>query len=448
MEFAGLQDPMCGNSLPDGWKLMRLGDVGRVRYGLGQPPEQSPDGVPMIRATNVKRGRLVSDGLIRIKREAVPESRNPYLAAGDIIVVRSGAYTGDVAMVTQEWAGSVAGYDLVLSCNGVVDSSYCASVLLSGPIQAFFHGERDRSAQPHLNRQQLESTVIPVPPIEEQRKIAAVLGLVKRAIEQQERLIALTTELKKALLRKLFTEGLRGEPQKQTEIGPVPESWEINRLGDHCLSTAFGPRFSSNLYAPNGNVVTLRTTDLDDDGNIDYREAPKARLEIEKFESHLLQRDDVVVSRSGTCGIAAVFEGNGMHVLPGAFLIRLRLAVRLRPQFLRYYINSPVGRPRIMKLAQGAIQKNISGTALKNFSVPVPRVEEQQEIEAHVKAIDQKLQIHTQKKLALGDLFRTLLLQLMMAQIRVHDLDLGEILPQAVAERSEEVALGANAGQR
>ena len=60
----------------------------------------------------------------------------------------------------------------------------------------------------------------------EQRKIAAVLGLVQRAIEQQERLIALTTELKKALLHKLFTEGLRGEPQKQTEIGPVPESWD------------------------------------------------------------------------------------------------------------------------------------------------------------------------------------------------------------------------------
>jgi len=50
-------------------------------------------------------------------------------------------------------------------------------------------------------------------------------GLVHRAIELQERLIALTKELKKALLHKLFTEGLRGEPQKLTEIGPVPESW-------------------------------------------------------------------------------------------------------------------------------------------------------------------------------------------------------------------------------
>ncbi len=49
----------------------------------------------------------------------------------------------------------------------------------------------------------------------------------QRTIEAQERIIQTTTELKKALMHKLFTEGLRDEPQKQTEIGPVPESWEV-----------------------------------------------------------------------------------------------------------------------------------------------------------------------------------------------------------------------------
>ena len=53
----------------------------------------------------------------------------------------------------------------------------------------------------------------------------------QRAIEAQERIIQTTTELKKALMHKLFTEGLRNEPQKQTEIGPVPESWEVVELG-------------------------------------------------------------------------------------------------------------------------------------------------------------------------------------------------------------------------
>src|SRR3990170_4685197 len=77
----------------------------------------------------------------------------------------------------------------------------------------------------------LKEKTVPRPDKNEQRKIAGVLGVVQRAFEQQERLLQLTAELKKTLLHQLFTQGLRGEPQKQTEIGTVPESWEIVPLG-------------------------------------------------------------------------------------------------------------------------------------------------------------------------------------------------------------------------
>jgi type I restriction enzyme S subunit len=94
-------------------------------------------------------------------------------------------------------------------------------------VGSVYFGRGNVTTIPNLSQSKLCELPLPLPPIPEQRKIAAVLGLVQRAIEQQERLIALTTELKKALLHKLFTEGLRGEPQKQTEIGRVPESWEV-----------------------------------------------------------------------------------------------------------------------------------------------------------------------------------------------------------------------------
>ena len=100
--------------------------------------------------------------------------------------------------------------------------------------------QRYGGAQPNISQQIIRNVTIPVPPLPQQRKIAAVLGLVQRAIDQQERLITLTTDLKMALLHKLFTEGLRGEPQKQTEIGPVPESWEVVRLEDICTFVSGG----------------------------------------------------------------------------------------------------------------------------------------------------------------------------------------------------------------
>ena len=53
----------------------------------------------------------------------------------------------------------------------------------------------------------------------------------QRSIEAQERIIQATNELKKALMHKLFTEGLRNETQKQTDSGRVPENWEEVEIG-------------------------------------------------------------------------------------------------------------------------------------------------------------------------------------------------------------------------
>jgi restriction endonuclease S subunit len=222
----------------EGWRVAHLGALGTVRYGLGQPPEQDIDGLPMIRATNIKRGRIVADGLIRIKKSAIPESRDPYLRSGDIIVVRSGAYTGDLAMVTPEWEGCVAGYDLVFSPSNRVDPEFCAFALLSGPIQTYFQSQRDRSAQPHLNRQQLESAGLPLPPLPEQRAIAQILRAVQRAKEATEKVVAATWQLKASMMRHLFTYGpvpVADADQVETresELGLIPRDWNTGRLRD------------------------------------------------------------------------------------------------------------------------------------------------------------------------------------------------------------------------
>ena len=133
---------------------------------------------------------------------------------------------------------------------------------------------------------------------------------------------------------------------------------------------------------------------------------------------------EVPISRSGTCGIASVFEGHLMPVLPGAFLIRLRMKSSVQPAFLRYYINSPVGRPRVLQLAQEAIQKNISGIRLRGLAIPLPPLPEQVEIAAAMKTIDRKLESHRRKHEAAQDLLRTLLHELITAKTRSYDLNL------------------------
>ncbi|MBW1931235.1 MAG: restriction endonuclease subunit S [Deltaproteobacteria bacterium] len=94
---------------PRGWTIKPLSEHGaRVRYGLGQPPKGKPHGLPLIRATNISRGTISSENMLFVDPNDVPRSRNAILSAGEVLVVRSGAYTGDVAQVTEEWEGAVA----------------------------------------------------------------------------------------------------------------------------------------------------------------------------------------------------------------------------------------------------------------------------------------------------------------------------------------------------
>jgi type I restriction enzyme, S subunit len=264
------------------------------------------------------------------------------------------------------------------------------------------------------------------PPLPEQRAIAATLSTVQEAKEKTDAVIAATKALKAAMMKHLFTYGLVPPEEadrvalKETEIGQVPHGWDIKKVGDYCLSSVFGPRFSNRLYDEKGNIALLRTTDIDTDGTISYSTMPRANLEIAQFKNHFLLPNDLVITRSGTCGIAAVFSNYEIPVLPGAFLIRFRLSNDIDPIFLKYYINSEAGQSRISQLAEGAIQKNLSGKKILNFYIPVPSQKIQNQILAILSTVDQKLAAEESRREALDTLFTTLLHDLMTAKIRVN----------------------------
>ena len=139
-----------------------------------------------------------------------------------------------------------------------------------------------------------QSQAIPLP---EQKKIAHILSTVQRAIEAQERIIQITTELKKSLMHKLFTEGLRNEPQKQTEIGPVPESWEIRKLGDIATTISKGssPKWQGFQYTESG-ILFVRSQNVGSGKMLldDRAYLPAAFNEKEKRS--VLQYGDILIN--------------------------------------------------------------------------------------------------------------------------------------------------------
>lgn len=159
--------------VPVGWGIRRLKSVAAVRYGLGQPPVELSSGVAIIRATDVDAGTIRRGNFLRVDPDDLPRGRNPYLKAGEIIVVRSGAYTGDSAIVPLDLEGMVAGYDMVVTATRVSPRflAYCllSRYVLEGQLLLLTL----RAAQPHLNAEELGGILLALPPtLDEQEAIA------------------------------------------------------------------------------------------------------------------------------------------------------------------------------------------------------------------------------------------------------------------------------------
>lgn len=161
--------------IPVGWKVLKLKHRAKIRYGLGQPPPESETGVPLIRATDIFDGAIRAGKMLHINKADVPDARSAELELHEIIVVRSGAYTGDSAIITQDFVGAIAGYDMVAKIL-IGIPRYFAWQLLSAQVRNFqFELYKLRAAQPHLNAEELGGITIVSPGNIEQQDIADFL---------------------------------------------------------------------------------------------------------------------------------------------------------------------------------------------------------------------------------------------------------------------------------
>ena len=194
------------------WQTKRLGDVLQLNYGKSLPVKRRIEGQIPVYGSN---------GVVGTHKEPIID--NPGLiigrkgSAGQVHYSNGPFYPIDTTFfVTQDDVPDI-------------DLEFLYYLLKHADLTRIVGDV----GVPGLNREMAYMEQVHFPAARsEQKKIAHILSTVQRAIETQERLIQTTTELKKALMHKLFTEGLRNEPQKQTEIGLIPESWEVVPLGE------------------------------------------------------------------------------------------------------------------------------------------------------------------------------------------------------------------------
>jgi type I restriction enzyme S subunit len=195
--------------IPQGWGVKKMKYLGNIKYGLGQPPKEKENGLPLIRATNVERGKIVEKGLIYVDPDDIPWERDPMLNENDIIIVRSGAYTADSAIITKKYVGSIAGYDMVFTPKAVYPSFISFALLAKYILFDQLYLVRMRAAQPHLNAEELGETLVLCPSLSEQVSISEQIELVSQkiftAISLTEQEIEKLKEYKATLINSAVT---------------------------------------------------------------------------------------------------------------------------------------------------------------------------------------------------------------------------------------------------
>jgi len=424
-------------TLPEEWEVVRLGefsDSGVLKLKNGFPCGNHNDqkiGIPHMRPLNVTSDGQVS--LYAIKYIQTERDISDYLLqSGDVIFNNTNS---------EELVGKTAYWDksgnYVLSNHmtiirviipNIVETYFLARFLHMRWFEGYYLGVCRRHVnQASISLERLKQVLIPLPPLTEQHKIAHVLSTIQRAIELQDMVCA--RELKKSLMRHLFTYGpvpvdqIDRVPLKETEIGPVPEHWEVVRLEEAITQTQYG---LSMRGESTGKYPILRMNNLSD-GQVDINSLQHVNLDKNTYLRFRLNKDDILFNRTNSyelVGKTSIFNLNGDYVFASYIIRLITNDNKLVSVFLNYYLNMVSTQNRLKLLAtRGVSQSNISATKLKSFLFPLPPLSEQRHIAHILTTLDQKIEAEEKRKSTLQSLFQTMLHLLMTGRVRVKDLE-------------------------
>jgi len=310
----------------------------------------------------------------------------------------------------------------------------------------------DKAIQKSLNNEDIKILEIPLPPLPIQQKIVKVLDAIQSAIEIQEKIIEKTKELKKSLMNLLFHYGLAGLRVKElmssrvgelkseeleklglklkkTEIGEIPEHWEVVRLGEIC-EIVYGIQTSvSEVKEKIGRIPILTNKNITDEGSIELSELSYYPEDLINTQKHLLKKGDIIFNwRSGSLehvGKSAIFNLDGKFTF-SSFLLRFRVKQdKAYPHFLNYYLNK-IRKEGFLKFFahQASINQSLNASISSSIPVFLPPLPEQQKIAEILQTIDQKIEIEKRKKELYEELFKTMLNKIMSQEIDVEKIEI------------------------
>ena len=270
----------------------------------------------------------------------------------------------------------------------------------------------------HLSTKDIKKIKIFFPPLEEQKKIADILSTVDKKIAFVEENISATEELKKGLMQKLLTEGIGHTEFKDSELGRIPESWEIKSLNQISDLTS-SKRIYLSDYVDSGipffrgkEVSLLKNREKIED----LLFISENKYEEIKVKYGVPSKNDILITAVGTLANTYRVPNNDKFYFKDGNLIWLK-DITENSIFIEYLMN--FRKKDILDSASGSSQKALTIVQLKKLNLTLPPLEEQKQIAEILSTVDNKLENLKEKKLFFEELKKGLMQKLLTGEVRV-----------------------------
>ena len=386
-------------NIPTEWtkELLRT-----VCHGTAQwiPTKEKRDSFHYIDVSSVSNSTFAIKDTSLVKAGAAPGRARKIVKWQDTIFATIRPSLKRVAFIPQEYDNQIAStaFCVVRPNQKQVIPLYVYYFLLSDLLNTEINGLQHGASYPAITDKDVLNQTILLPHLSEQQKIAAILYKIQKAIEIQESIIERTRELKKSTMHHVFTYGLRGEKLKETEIGLIPASWSVQRFEEFAaLHRGYDLPIQ---YRTSGSVPIVGSN-----GIVGYHDQSKVK------------GPGVVTGRSGSIGISYYVEDDYWPLNTGLYVEDFH---GNDPLYVHYFFQLFDFGQYAAGVSVPTLNRNIVHATL----ISIPQIVEQKEIANILKTVDQKIELHTAKKSALQDLFKTMLNKLMTGEIRVKDLEI------------------------
>jgi type I restriction enzyme S subunit len=374
--------------------LVSFGSICGLRNGRAfKPSDWSEKGVPIVRIQNL------NDNSKSFNYCDFDVDKKFHIKTGDLLFSWSG--TPGTSFGAFFWHRGHAILNQHIFRVDVDECEICKDYLryvINSKLNVIIEQAHGGVGLKHITKGKLEAIEIPLPPLDEQKRIAAILDKADAIRRKRQQAIQLADDFLRSVFLDMF-----GDPVSN------PKGFAIGTIRDFVETAKYGS--SGKASETEGEYPMLRMGNITYKGSWDFNKLKYIDLAENDKDKYLAKKGDLLFNRTNSkelVGKTAVFEEEKPMALAG-YLVRVRPNKHGNNYYLSGYLNSSHGKKTLMGMCKSIVgMANINAQELQNIKITLPPIELQNRFEQIVKDVNFKVKKYDNSQVFLGDLFNSL----------------------------------------